>query len=100
MFSNKPDAAWAVANFLTSEEMQRYFAVRESRAPSRVALYDDAEVLRANPQLRDQRDAFWNARPRPTTPVYALVSNRLMRRAFTANSFCRGRLCPCAALPC
>jgi multiple sugar transport system substrate-binding protein len=76
-FSRKTEAAWAVARFLTGPEMQRFFAVRESRAPTRTALYDDPEVLRANPEFRHQRQAFWNARPRPRTPVYALVSNRL-----------------------
>ncbi len=48
-------------------------------APSRIALYSDPEVLRANPQYEDLFPVFQPAQPRPRTPVYPIVSHILQR---------------------
>jgi multiple sugar transport system substrate-binding protein len=76
-YSRHPDEAWSFVRFMTSPEMQRYFAIDASLAPTRTALYEDAEVLARNPQFADQARAFRRAVPRPVTPVYPAVSQVL-----------------------
>jgi multiple sugar transport system substrate-binding protein len=49
-------------------------AVHEGRLPTRLALYEDPEVLRANPHFKTFRDAVIHARNRPVSPVYARIS--------------------------
>ncbi len=78
-YSQHPDEAWAFIEFMASPEMQKHFAIHASLAPSRLALYADPEVLRANPQYKDLLPVFQTARPRPRTPVYPIVSHILQR---------------------
>jgi len=42
-------------------------------------LYDDKEVLNANPHFESMKDVFLTAYPRPVTPLYPSVSNILQR---------------------
>ncbi len=78
-YSQHPDEAWAFIEFMTSPERQKHFAIHASLAPSRLALYSDPEVLRANPQYNVLLPVFRTARPRPRTPVYPIVSHILQR---------------------
>jgi multiple sugar transport system substrate-binding protein len=78
-YSPHPELAYRFVAFMTSEEMQRFFAVRASLAPTRSALYSDPEVLAKNPQFAQQAAAFRAAVPRPVTPVYPAVSAVLQR---------------------
>jgi len=74
-----PDEARDFIRFMTSAEMQKYFALEASLAPTRNALYEDADIRRKNPQFADQAAAFRQAVPRPVTPVYPAVSEALQR---------------------
>jgi len=85
-YSRQRDSAWVVAQFLTSPAMQKNFAVMAGRAPSRKALYQDADVLAANPHFADMFPVFETATPRPRTPVYPEVSNILQRFLHAALS--------------
>jgi multiple sugar transport system substrate-binding protein len=78
-YSLHPNEAWSFVRFMTSPEMQRYFALEASLAPTRAALFEDPEVLDRNPQFADQARAFRRAVPRPVTPVYPAVSEVLQR---------------------
>jgi multiple sugar transport system substrate-binding protein len=78
-WSRRPEEAWTFVRFMTSPEMQRYFAVEASLAPTRAALYADRAVLERNPQFADQARAFRQAVPRPVTPMYPAVSEVLQR---------------------
>lgn len=78
-YSQHPDEAWAFIEFMASPEMQKHFAIHAALAPSRLALYADPDVLRANPQHKDLLPVFQTARPRPRTPVYPIVSHILQR---------------------
>ena len=78
-YSQHPDEAWTYIEFMTSIEMQKYFALHASLAPSRISLYSDPEILQANPQYEDLLPVFQTARPRPRTPVYPMVSHILQR---------------------
>ncbi|MEE8559061.1 MAG: ABC transporter substrate-binding protein [Myxococcota bacterium] len=78
-FSRHPEAAWAFVRFMTGEEMQRFFALQASLAPTREALYTDPQVLERNPRFAEQAAVFKQALPRPVTPVYPAVSEVLQR---------------------
>lgn len=78
-YSAHPEEAWTFVEFMTSAEMQTYFARHASLAPSRTALYADPQVLRANPQYTELFPVFQTAKPRPRTPVYPIVSHILQR---------------------
>jgi multiple sugar transport system substrate-binding protein len=73
-FSGQPDVAWKLIAYLTGASAQRMKAVHEGRLPTRLALYEDPEVLRANPHFKTFRDAVIHARNRPVSPVYARIS--------------------------
>jgi multiple sugar transport system substrate-binding protein len=45
----------------------------------RKVLYDDAEIINANPQFADMKDVFLTAYPRPRSPLYPAISNVLQR---------------------
>ena len=76
-FSKNKEAAWKFVKFLTSEKIQKHFCLKGGLAPTRTALYQDAEVLEAKPHFRDFKKVFVTAYPRPRTPVYPAVSQRL-----------------------
>ena len=64
---------------MTTADSQKYFAVKASLAPSRIALYRDQEVLETNPQYESFLHIFRTATPRPRTPAYPIISNILQR---------------------
>ncbi len=78
-FSGKKETAWRFVSFLTSERIQKLIALRAGKAPTRTALYEDREILKANPQFSEMKDVFLTAYPRPTTPLYPALSNVLQR---------------------
>ncbi|MEX0806566.1 MAG: ABC transporter substrate-binding protein [Candidatus Binatia bacterium] len=82
-FSKNPELAWRFVAFMTSQDMQKRIALALGRAPTRTALYKDAELLAKIPQLQSLLETFKQAVPRPTTPVYVPLSN-IMQRYFSA----------------
>ena len=87
-YSEHKDLAFAVARFYTDVEFQRQHAIQASRIPVRMSLYEDPEVLEANPHFAEFYDVIVNARPRPVTPFYSEVSEliRTSMNAFLAGS--------------
>lgn len=83
-FSKQPEAAWKFVEFLTSERVQKLLAVKSGKAPTRRKLYEDGDVLKANPHFKDMKDVFLAAYPRPRTPLYPAVSHILQRYFSTA----------------
>jgi trehalose/maltose transport system substrate-binding protein len=76
-YSANPDAAAAVAVFLTSYDEQKVRAVDGSLNPTIMSLYEDADVLEAAPFFGSLYDVFINAVARPSTmsaPNYNEVS--------------------------
>jgi multiple sugar transport system substrate-binding protein len=78
-YSKNKEAAWIFVKFLTSERIQKLLALKAGRAPTRKALYEDAEILDAYPHFSDMKDVFLTAYPRPRTPLYPALSNVLQR---------------------
>ncbi len=76
-FSTRPDLAWQLVEFLTSEAAQKVLAIKLGFPPPRDALYYDAELKRTNPFIPPLHDAMRLARPRPVTPFYLMISQLL-----------------------
>lgn len=66
-YSANPDAAAALAVYLTSPEIQKLRAIGASLNPTVMSLYEDPEVLEASPFFGSLYDVFINATPRPST---------------------------------
>lgn len=76
-YSAHVDEAAQVAMYLASYDIQKLRAIEGSMNPTIKALYEDEEVLAANPFFGSLYDVFVNATPRPSTvsaPNYNEVS--------------------------
>lgn len=78
-YTDKRDAAWTFARYLSSEQVQKLIAINAGKAPTRKNLYSDPDVLEANPQFKYMKDVFLTSYPRPRTPLYPSISNILQR---------------------
>jgi multiple sugar transport system substrate-binding protein len=76
-YSRQPDAAWEFAKFITSRPVQIMFALNGGRAPTRMDLYHDPQVLKAQPHFAAMRESFAGAAPRPRSPLYPALSRLL-----------------------
>jgi multiple sugar transport system substrate-binding protein len=72
--AHKPEA-YRLLRFLTSAEAGKYQAVEAAHLPVRASLYEDAEVLAANPWFRDALAVVQTARSRPVSPRYPEISD-------------------------
>lgn len=73
-YTKHKDAAVRFVKYLTSPQVQEYFAVKMGFAPTRPAVYSSPAIAKAQPFLPRLRDIFVNAMPRPITPYYPQVS--------------------------
>lgn len=78
--SAHPREAASVIRWLSGEEVQRHLARRYGYAPTWASLYDDPALQRELPLLAVQRQALAGAVARPTTPLYAQLSDVLQRQ--------------------
>ncbi|HET7342286.1 MAG TPA: ABC transporter substrate-binding protein [Methylomirabilota bacterium] len=70
-----PDAAVALVRFLAGEHAQRALtAPGVALYPTREALYQDADAVRAHPGMPRFHDLALAAHPRPVTPYYLMMS--------------------------
>ena len=97
-YSQNQPAAIAFAQYMTSREVQKSFAIEESRLPTIVDLYDDADVLEANPFFGKLKDVFLGgAVARPST-VTSDLYNEVSTAYFTAvNEILTGQATDAAA---
>jgi multiple sugar transport system substrate-binding protein len=72
-------AAVEVLRFLTSAEAQKQLNLRWGYTPTRLSVFEDPELLAANPVLADLQQALAAAVLRPLSPVYAQLSDLLYR---------------------
>ncbi len=88
-FSDQPELAWELVEFLTAPEQMLERARVAAQLPSRQSLYDSPELARAlTLPLQDVRAAVAAAVPRPVTPVYSELSELLqvhLHRALTGQ---------------
>jgi trehalose/maltose transport system substrate-binding protein len=82
-YSKNPDAAIALVKFLGSKDGQKYEAINASHLPTIQALYDDADVAKAQPIIPRWKEVFLNAVPRPSAPS-KVKYNELSNQFWTA----------------
>ena len=76
-FSKNKEAAVKLLRFLSSPEVSKMQAIAASHLPVFAEVYEDAEVLAANPWFRDARPVVLGARARPVTARYPEVSEAI-----------------------
>jgi trehalose/maltose transport system substrate-binding protein len=57
-YSRSPEAAISFCRFITTPEVQKSAAIERALLPTVMALYDDPDVLRANPYYGDLKPLF------------------------------------------
>lgn len=101
-YSEHPEVAADLVRYLTSAEVQKQRAIEGSYAPTIMALYEDEEVLAANPFFGALPPILENAVTRPaavtganyiavTTHVWEAVHNVLQGNTSAADSLARLR---------
>lgn len=75
--SSHRQEAGELIRFLTSPESQHLVALEMGYNPTRRALYSDEALVEALPLLKDLYPIFLEARPRPVTPYYLMLSEAL-----------------------
>ncbi|MDP8940166.1 MAG: ABC transporter substrate-binding protein, partial [Actinomycetota bacterium] len=76
--SQNKDAAWEFIKFMTAAEQQRFRALEASFLPTLNSLYEDQELLNQVPVIDRAKDIVReDARNRPITPYYSIISRRL-----------------------
>lgn len=81
-FSDRAADARRFVDFITSREAQKVMVKRLGWNPGRKDLYDDPEMLAANPHFEVLERTLRTARPRPPVPYYSQVSH-VLQRAFS-----------------
>jgi multiple sugar transport system substrate-binding protein len=83
-FSKNKAAAAKLVQFLAGPEGEKTLALKASNLPAMPELYDDPDILKANPWFADAKAALANARARPQSQRYSEVSD-LIRGDFSAT---------------
>lgn len=72
-----PEAAWKFIQFATQPEQQKVLHFKNGAIPTRRSVFQDPEVLKANPHYERLYTVLLAARPRPVHPKYAQISDAL-----------------------
>lgn len=91
-YSTQPALAADLVMHMSSRDVQKDRALNGSFNPTMPALYDDPDILAANPFMGRLREVFENARPRPSTATatkYPRVSQVFWN---TAHDVLSGRM--------
>jgi multiple sugar transport system substrate-binding protein len=72
-----PEAAVSLARFLTGEDAQRRIAASAALWPTRIRLYEEADLVARQPSMPRIFALAKAARPRPVTPAYLVLSTSL-----------------------
>jgi len=81
--SKHPIIAEKFVEFMTSPRIQKRLALTVGYKPTRIALYDDAELLHAQPFFGMLHQVFTHARPRPPSPYYMMMT-QILQPEFSA----------------
>jgi len=75
--SRHPEAAERFVRFMTSPSSQKYLALTIGYKPTRKSLYRDHELLARQPFIAGLYGILMNARSRPVTPYYMMMTQVL-----------------------
>lgn len=67
-------AAVKLIEFLVSPQQEAYKAIHSGQNPSRLSVYNNPAVIKANPFYKSLWSVFQNAEPRPKSPIYPQIS--------------------------
>ena len=81
--SNHKKAAVEALQFLTSTAAQKELNLNWGYTPTRLSVFEDPELISANPVLPELQAALAAAVLRPVTPIYAQLSDLLYREVNT-----------------
>lgn len=81
--SQHKQAAVEALQFLTSTAAQKQLNLKWGYTPTRLSVFEDPELIRANPVLPELKAALAAAVLRPVTPIYAQLSDLLYREVNT-----------------
>ncbi len=76
-FSKKKELAKRFVKFLASPEMQLTFAIQVGTKPTRKPLYQNRQLIEAQPFVAGLFPILQNTIPRPVTPLYPQISQIL-----------------------
>ncbi len=82
-YARNPRAAEKLVAFLTSPPAQKAMALTVGYKPSLKSLYADRDLVREQPFIAGLYHVFMNARPRPVTPYYMMIT-QVMQPEFSA----------------
>ena len=88
-YSANQEAAIALVLYLTGPEVQKQRAVELSQFPTLTKLYDDPDILKANPFFREMKAILAAAIPRPasvTGSKYNQVSSEFFNAVYAVLS--------------
>jgi multiple sugar transport system substrate-binding protein len=95
VYSKNPGGALAVADYLASPSTQKTFATVNTQAPVLKETYDDPDVAKVQPFIKELRQAVEQAQPRPVSQVYPQISQAIYKNVNQALS---GQMSPADAL--
>jgi multiple sugar transport system substrate-binding protein len=76
-YSRNPEDAETLVRFLTSPSAQKTLALTVGYKPTRKSLYADRELRKRQPFIASLYNIFMDARPRPVTPYYMMITQVL-----------------------
>lgn len=85
-YSRHPREAEKLLVFLASSASQKFLALSVGYQPARKSLYQDRELSQAQPLLPRLYEAFMEARPRPVSPYYMMMTQVLQPELSAAVS--------------
>lgn len=83
-YSKHPDQAWTFIQYMMSPQVQKEIAIGASYEGTYKAIYQDPEVIKANPFFKDLYNVLVNTKPRPVTPYYPQISQSLQNHVSAA----------------
>jgi multiple sugar transport system substrate-binding protein len=94
-YSKNPGATLKFIDYMTSAEVMKSNAVKYSKAPVLTATYEDSAVTKAMPFAPELQQAVEQAKSRPVSPVYSLISQAIYKNVNAALS---GSMAPADAI--
>ena len=91
----KKEASWKFIRFLTAPAQQKFMAINGGFLPTYRSLYDDQEINRVMPSIREGKSILENARVRPISPFYQQMAPRISK---SFNRVLRGETSGTAAV--
>jgi multiple sugar transport system substrate-binding protein len=85
-YSENPGATLKFIDYMTSAERMKRNAIKYSKPPVLNATYEDADVQKAIPVAAELKQAVEQAKSRPVSPVYSLISQAIYKNVNAALS--------------